>query len=110
MNVRDLTCPSFALFVPFIALTLPCLLAGLVTIRPQFCRQGFGRAVIQQIFRTLPSVGSTELWVYAGSHDDAARIFYISLDFEVLGPASDYAPGKTMDDSDIVLRRILAAA
>jgi hypothetical protein len=38
---------------------------------------------------------STELWVYTGSHDDVARLFYISLSFEVLAPASDYAPAKT---------------
>jgi ribosomal protein S18 acetylase RimI-like enzyme len=82
---------------------------GWFAICPQFRRQGFGSAAIRQICGTVRSVGSTELWVYTGSHDDAARIFYISLDFEVLGPASDYAPGKTMDDSDIVLRRILAA-
>jgi hypothetical protein len=42
--------------------------------------------------------------------DAAARSFYTSFGFEVLGPASDYAPGKTMDDSDIVLRRILAVS
>jgi hypothetical protein len=48
--------------------------------------------------------------VYTGSCDDVARNFYISIGFEVLGPASGYAPGKTMDDSDIVLRRILAVA
>jgi hypothetical protein len=40
----------------------------------------------------------------------AARAFYISLGFEVLGPASNYALGKTMGDPDIVLRRILASS
>jgi hypothetical protein len=36
------------------------------------------------------------------------EMFYISLGFEVLGPARDCAPARTMGDSDIVLRRILA--
>ncbi len=81
---------------------------GWFAIRPQFRRQGFGTAAIRQICRIARSAGSAELWVYTGSHDDVARIFYIRLGFEVLGPASNYAPGKTMDDSDIVLRRILS--
>ena len=34
--------------------------------------------------------------------------FYRSLGFEVLGAAADWAPGRTMDNSDIVLRRILS--
>ena len=80
---------------------------GWFAIRPQFRRQRYGTAGIRQIFRAARSAGSTELWVYTDSHDDAARIFYISLGFEILGPASDCARGKTMDNSDIVLRRIL---
>jgi ribosomal protein S18 acetylase RimI-like enzyme len=83
---------------------------GWFAIRPQFRRQGFGTAAIQQICSTACGLGSTELWVYTGSHDDVARLFYTRLGFEVLGPASNYAPGRTMHDSDIVLRRILAAA
>ena len=83
---------------------------GWFAIRPQFRRQGFGSAAIHQLYHVACSAGLIELWVYTGSHDDVARIFYISLGFEVLGSASNYAPGKTMDDSDIVLKRILAAS
>ena len=49
-----------------------------------------------------------ELWVYTGSSDSIAVNFYRSLGFEVLGAAADWAPGRTMDNSDIVLRRILS--
>ena len=77
---------------------------GWFAIRPQFRRQGFGAAAIHQLSGVARNIGSTELWVY----DDAARIFYMSLGFSVLGPAYDYAPGKSMDNSDIVLRRMLA--
>src|ERR1700740_730299 len=80
---------------------------GWFAIRPQFRRQGFGRGAIHKLCDTARTAGSTELWVYTGSHDDHARTFYTSLGFEVLGPASEYAHGKTMDNSDIVLRRIL---
>jgi RimJ/RimL family protein N-acetyltransferase len=83
---------------------------GWFAIRPQFRRQGFGTAAIRQLCRAARDAGSTELWVYTDRHDEVARIFYLSLGFEVLGPASDYAAGKTMDDSDIVLKRILAAS
>jgi RimJ/RimL family protein N-acetyltransferase len=83
---------------------------GWFAIRPQFRRQGFGTAAIHQLCHAARDTGSTELWVYTDRHNEVARIFYLSLAFEVLGPASDYAPGKTMDDSDIVLRRILAAS
>ena len=83
---------------------------GWFAIRPQFRRQGFGTAAIDQLYHVIRSVGSTELWVYTGSDDEVARTFYTNLGFEVLGAASEYASGKTLGDSDIVLRRNLAGA
>jgi GNAT superfamily N-acetyltransferase len=77
---------------------------GWFAIRPQFRRQGLGSAAIHAICRIARGAGSIELWVYTGCHDDVARSFYLSLGFEILGPASDYAPGRTMDDSDIILK------
>jgi ribosomal protein S18 acetylase RimI-like enzyme len=81
---------------------------GWFAIRPQFRRQGFGTAAIHRLYDATRTAGSTELWVYTGLDDDVARSFYTRLGFEVLGPASEYAPGKTTDNSDIVLKRILA--
>jgi GNAT superfamily N-acetyltransferase len=81
---------------------------GWFAIRPQFRRQVLGPAAIHQLRDTARIAGATQLWVYTGSRDDAARAFYISLGFEILGSASDYAHGKTLDDSDIVLRLQLA--
>jgi ribosomal protein S18 acetylase RimI-like enzyme len=49
-----------------------------------------------------------ELWVYTSSSDNIAINFYRSVSFEVLGTAADWMPGRTMDNSDIVLRRILS--
>jgi hypothetical protein len=43
----------------------------------------------------------------SGSSDEAARHFYTKLGFQLLGSARDYAPGKTMDDSDVVLKLII---
>ena len=83
---------------------------GWFAVRPQFRRKGFGTAAIHQLCHAARDAGSTELWVYTDRHDEVARIFYLSLGFEVLGAASDYAAGKTMDNSDIVLKRILAAS
>ena len=77
---------------------------GWFAIRPQFRRQGFGTAAIYQLCLVAQNAGSTELWVYTGREDDVARLFYRSLGFEVLGAASDYFPGTTTDDSDIVLK------
>ena len=48
-----------------------------------------------------------ELWVYTGSADDIAVNFYKSLGFELLGCAAEWAPRQTMDDSDVVLKRML---
>src|SRR5262249_29404256 len=76
---------------------------GWFAIRPQFRRQGFGTAAVHQLYDAAVAAGSTELWVYTGVDDDVTRSFYASLGFEVLGSASEYAPGKTSDDSDIVL-------
>jgi RimJ/RimL family protein N-acetyltransferase len=83
---------------------------GWFAIRPKFRRQGFGTAAIHQLSYLARNGSSTELWVYTGSNDNIARTFYLSLGFEILGSASNYAPGQTMDDSDIVLRRALLIA
>ena len=48
-----------------------------------------------------------KLWVYTGSSDDIAVNFYKSLGFEHLGCAAESAPGRTMDNFDIVLKRML---
>jgi hypothetical protein len=53
------------------------------------------------------SIRVKELWVYTGSADDIAVNFYKNLGFELLGCAADWAPGRTMDDSDVVLKRML---
>jgi RimJ/RimL family protein N-acetyltransferase len=83
---------------------------GWFAIRPQFRRQGFGTAAFHRLADLARNARSKELWVYTGSNDNVARTFYLSLGFEVLGRASDYAPRRTMDDSDIVLRRALVTA
>jgi ribosomal protein S18 acetylase RimI-like enzyme len=83
---------------------------GWFAVRPQFRRQGFGSAAIRELFATARDTAFHELWVYTGREDEIARSFYVSLGFEVLGPASAYAQGKTTANSDIVLRRILALA
>jgi hypothetical protein len=49
-----------------------------------------------------------EIWVYTGAEDHIARNFYVSLDFEVIGQAKDWALDRTMDNSDVVLRRMVA--
>jgi hypothetical protein len=61
-------------------------------------------AAIHQLYPIARSAGSKEVLVYTDSNDVVARMFYIRLGFQVLGPASDHAPGKTMADSDIALR------
>jgi ribosomal protein S18 acetylase RimI-like enzyme len=82
---------------------------GWFAIRPKFRRHGFGSAAIHKLCHVARSAGSRELWVYTGQEDEAARQFYRSLGFEVLGPASDYARGRSMDDSDIVLKLQLSS-
>lgn len=80
---------------------------GWFGIRPKVRRQGFGTSAMYALFDVARSIGSKELCVYTGSSDDVAVSFYKSLGFEVLGPAAECASGRTMDDSDIVLRRIV---
>src|SRR5208282_4505321 len=80
---------------------------GWLAIRPQFRRQGFGTAAIHSLVNTARTINCREIWVYTGSDDHIARSFYTSLDFKVLGPAKECAPGKTMSPSDVVLRRQL---
>ena len=80
---------------------------GWFGIRPQFRRQGFGRKAANALFNIARDLGSKELWVYTGSSDDIAIAFYKSLGFELLGSAAEWACGRTMEDSDIVLKRIL---
>ena len=77
---------------------------GWFAISPKFRRKGFGSAAIHGLVDHARTIGCKELWVYTGAPDKAARYFYTKLGFEVLGPAHSYAPGQTMDDSDIVLK------
>jgi ribosomal protein S18 acetylase RimI-like enzyme len=79
---------------------------GWFGIRPRFRRQGFGRNALYALIEFARSLDYKELWVYTGSADDTAVSFYKSLGFEIMGLAGECARGLTMDDSDIVLRRI----
>jgi ribosomal protein S18 acetylase RimI-like enzyme len=81
---------------------------GWFGIRPRFRRQGFGKHAMHALIDFARHIAVKELWVYTGSSDNIAVNFYRSLGFEVLGAAADWAPGRTMDISDIVLRRILS--
>jgi ribosomal protein S18 acetylase RimI-like enzyme len=80
---------------------------GWFAIRPQFRRRGFGSAAIRLLASPARAIDCKEIWVYTGAEDHIARDFYISLDFEVIGPAHEWAHGKTTDPSDVVLRRKL---
>jgi ribosomal protein S18 acetylase RimI-like enzyme len=80
---------------------------GWFGIRPRFRREGLGTSAMYALFDITRSNGCQELWVYTDSLDDVAVSFYKSLGFEVLGAATEWAPGRTMEDSDIVLSRTL---
>ena len=80
---------------------------GWFAIRPEFRRRGFGRASIIAVCDFARHLSCRELWVYTDATDTIAAKFYAGLGFEILGPAVESAPGRTMDDSDIVLKRIL---
>ncbi len=80
---------------------------GWFAIRPSFRRHGFGKSAMYALIDFAKSIQVKELWVYTGSADDIAVNFYKSLGFELLGCAGDWAPGRTMDDSDVVLKRML---
>jgi len=99
------TGPSFSLW-PLSWLADHCWV-GWFGIRPRFRREGFGTNAMYGLFDIARSIGCQELWVYTGLSDDVAVSFYKSLGFEVLGSAVDWALGRTMDDLDIVLRRML---
>jgi ribosomal protein S18 acetylase RimI-like enzyme len=80
---------------------------GWFAIRPGIRRQGLGRNAMYALIDFVKGIQVKELWVYTGSADDIAVNFYKSLGFEVLGCAAEWAPGRTMDDSDVVLKRML---
>jgi RimJ/RimL family protein N-acetyltransferase len=81
---------------------------GWFGIRPRFRRQGFGTGAMRALIQFARSLDYKELWVYTGSSDHVAVGFYQSLGFELLGTTADWAPGRTIDNSDIVLRRTLS--
>ena len=80
---------------------------GWFAIQPEFRRRGFGRATIIAVCDFARDLTCKELWVYTGATDKIAVKFYTCLGFELLGPAIEWAPGRTMDDSDLVLKRML---
>jgi ribosomal protein S18 acetylase RimI-like enzyme len=80
---------------------------GWFGIRPRFRRDGFGTSAMYALIDLARSIGGQQLWVYTGSSDNVAVSFYKSLGFEVLGAAKEWAPGRTMEDLDIVMRRTI---
>jgi GNAT superfamily N-acetyltransferase len=80
---------------------------GWFGIRPRFRREGLGTSAMYALIDVSRSIGCQQLWVYTGSSDYGAVCFYKTLGFKVLGSAAEWAPGRTMEDSDIVLRRML---
>jgi GNAT superfamily N-acetyltransferase len=80
---------------------------GWFAIRPGFRRRGFGSAAIRSLESQARTTNCKEIWVYTGAEDRIAHDFYIRLDFEVIGPAHDWAHGKTANPSDLVMRRKL---
>ena len=81
---------------------------GWFAIRPKFRRQGLGTAAIAAVCDFADNLAYKELWVYTDAADNVAIKFYTSLNFQLLGAARDCASGKTMADSDIILRRTLS--
>jgi hypothetical protein len=81
-------------------------LAGL-----EFGRDFAGKASAHpQCMRSLTSPGASDInssGFIPAHRTNVAVCFYKSLGFEVLGSATEWAPGRTMEDSDIVLRRVL---
>jgi hypothetical protein len=69
---RTRSCVSTTAISSFPILQDPTGWLGRFAIRPQFRRQGFGAAGIHQICPVVRSVGSRELWVFAGSHDEVS--------------------------------------
>ena len=82
---------------------------GWFAIRPKLRRRGLGSAAIDSLVSHARTINCREIWVYTGADDHIARDFYISLGFEVIGPAHEWAHGKTANLSDVVLRRQLIA-
>jgi ribosomal protein S18 acetylase RimI-like enzyme len=82
---------------------------GWFAIRPKFRRRGLGSAAIDSLASHARTINCREIWVYTGADDQIARDFYISLGFEVIGPAHEWAHGKTTNPSDVVLRLKLIA-
>ena len=80
---------------------------GWFGVRPAVRRRGYGSSAIHLLADRSREMDCKELWVYTGSSDEAARHFYTKLGFQLLGSARDYAPGETMDDSDVVLKLII---
>jgi hypothetical protein len=91
----------------------PGLFVGLTAILISACvsrshtAQASGQRQIAT--RELKNWLPMEIWVYTGAEDNIARDFYSSLDFEVIGPAHEWARGKTTNPSDVVLRQKLIA-
>jgi hypothetical protein len=86
-------------------LACPTILYGLASL--EFVPDFAGKASAHPpCMRSSTSPGASALGLYR--FIGRCRCMFLQiLGFEVLGPALDWAPGQTMDDSDVVLRRIL---
>jgi GNAT superfamily N-acetyltransferase len=80
---------------------------GWLGVRPAFRRQVIGTSTIQNLIAAAQNIGCKTLWVYTGAEDQIAIQFYQKVGFAVVGPAGQSAPGQTMNDSDIVLNKVI---
>jgi RimJ/RimL family protein N-acetyltransferase len=80
---------------------------GWFAVRPRFRRRGLGTAAIHALSSFARTISCEELWVYTDSTNSIALDFYQRLNFDLLGEARKYAPRRTANPTDIVLRRPL---
>lgn len=80
---------------------------GWLGIRLHFRRQGVAKKTVPRLVSLAQKQGAKELWVYTDAANEPAQQLYEKLNFERMGTAEQCAPGKTMNDSDIVFRRLI---
>jgi hypothetical protein len=83
------------------------LLAWMVCYSARISATRLWWAAIIAVCDFARNLSCKELWVYTDATDKIAIKFYASLGLELLGPAIEWAPGRTIDDSDLVSKRML---
>jgi [ribosomal protein S18]-alanine N-acetyltransferase len=78
----------------------------LIGIRPEYRRDGHGRALLEHMLAVLKRGGAAQVFLEVAEPNTAALQFYQGLGFREIGRRPDYFRGRSIADALVLARQI----